>query len=253
MDIQELVYSGQLWAVAPIAMLAGLLSFASPCVLPLVPGYLAYVGGFGTVAEGDEDPRAARRARGRLLLGVAFFVLGFTVVFVMIMVLAGTVGSFLVEWENLITRVMGVIVIIMGLVFVGQFSWMQRTMKSTWQPRTGLIGAPLLGAVFAIGWTPCMGPTLTVIMGLSVQSGSAARAGILGIFYCLGLGIPFLLVALGFGWVSTSTTFLRRHIRAINIVGGAFLVVIGLLMVTGIWSQIMFALAAVMGSYDAPL
>ncbi|MFC4222747.1 cytochrome c biogenesis protein CcdA [Lysinibacter cavernae] len=252
MDVQHLIQDGQLWVAAPIAILAGLVSFASPCVLPLVPGYLAYVGGFtGTVD--NEDAKARRAARRRLLLGVGLFVLGFTVIFVAIMALAGTVGVWFAEWENLITRILGVVVIVMGLVFIGQFSFLQRTMKSTWQPRTGLAGAPLLGAVFAIGWTPCLGPTLVAIFSLSLDAGGAVRGGLLGFFYCLGLGIPFFLVALGFGWVTSSTKFLRKHIRVINIIGGAMLIAIGVLMVSGLWSQIMYALQSVIGSYVTPL
>ncbi len=251
MGIGEIIRSGDLWAAALIATLAGLLSFTSPCVLPLVPGYLAYVGGFS--GEVSADKAVARKARRRLLLGVSLFVSGFTVIFVIIMTLAGTIGGWLVEWESVITRVLGVVVIAMGLVFVGQFTFLQKTVKSTWQPRTGLLGAPLLGAVFAIGWTPCLGPTLLAISSISLQTGSPARGALLGVFYCLGLGIPFFLVALGFGWVTSSTQFLRRHIRTINIIGGALLVAIGVLMVTGLWTQMMYALQAVMNGYDAPL
>ncbi|WGD37795.1 cytochrome c biogenesis CcdA family protein [Lysinibacter sp. HNR] len=251
MGVGELIRNGDLWVAVPIAVLAGLLSFASPCVLPLVPGYLAYVGGFS--GEVTDDAAEARRARRRLVLGVALFVLGFTLIFVVIMALAGTVGSWLLEWENLITRLLGVVVIAMGLVFMGSFTLAQKTVRARWQPKTGLLGAPLLGAVFAIGWTPCLGPTLLAIFSLSVQGGSPMRGTVLGFFYCLGLGIPFLLVALGFGWVTSSVKFLRKHIRVVNVIGGLMLVIIGVLMVTGVWSNMMFALQAVMRSYVAPL
>lgn len=230
----EVIISGQLLLAIPIAMLAGLVSFASPCVLPLVPGYLAYVGGFT-----DAAGRAAR-GRGRVLLGVLLFVLGFSLVFVFYGAASGAVGSWLKLYTDVITRVLGVVVIAMGLVFIGQFSFLQRTMKPSWRPATGLAGAPLLGIVFGLGWTPCLGPTLASIIALSYGAGSPARGALLAFVYCLGLGIPFLLVALGLSWVTGSIAFLKRHIRTINIVGGALLVVIGVLMVTGVWNSLVY-------------
>jgi cytochrome c-type biogenesis protein len=204
-DIGQIVFSGQLLLALPIALLAGLVSFASPCVLPLVPGYLAYVGGMS-------DP-GAKRDRSRVLTGVALFVLGFAVVFIAYGAAFGALGLWLVRWQEVVIRVLGVLVILMGLVFIGQFSFLQRTIKPTWRPATGLIGAPLLGIVFGLGWTPCIGPTLAAISALSVGSGSPWRGALLGLFYCIGLGIPFLLVALGFDWVAGSVAFLKRHIR----------------------------------------
>lgn len=241
----EAIFSGQLLVAIPIALLAGLISFASPCVLPLVPGYLGYVGGL--VEPGST------RGRGRLLTGVALFVLGFSLVFVSIAAFAGTVGAWVVQWEELVTRILGGVVIVMGLVFIGQFGVMQRTIKPSWRPATGLAGAPLLGIVFAIGWTPCLGPTLTAITALSFQSGSAPRAALLGFVYCLGLGIPFLLVALGLTWMTGSIAFIKRHIRTINIIGGTLLVVIGVLMVSGVWTAWMYRLQGVMATIVTPL
>jgi cytochrome c-type biogenesis protein len=232
--VGEVIISGQLLLAIPIAMLAGLVSFASPCVLPLVPGYLAYVGGFT-----DAAGRAAR-GRGRVLLGVLLFVLGFSLVFVLYGLASGAIGSWLVTYSDLITRILGVVVIAMGLVFIGQFSFLQRTMKPSWRPATGLAGAPLLGIVFGLGWTPCLGPTLSSILALSYGSGSPGRGALLAFVYCLGLGIPFLLVALGLSWVTGSIAFLKRHIRVINIVGGALLIVIGVLMVTGVWNALVY-------------
>jgi cytochrome c-type biogenesis protein len=187
------------------------------------------------------------------VLGVSLFVAGFSLIFVLFMVLASSVGIWLVQYQDLITRIMGVVVIVMGLVFVGLFRPLQQTKKLSLAPKVGLAGAPVLGAGFAVGWTPCLGPTLIAISSLSLQSGSLTRGALLGLAYCVGLGIPFVLVAIGFGWVSTSTNFLRRHIRTINIIGGSVLVLIGVLMVTGIWNQMMYSLQAVMNAYVTPL
>lgn len=245
-DIGQIVFSGQLVAALPLALLAGLVSFASPCVLPLVPGYLAYVGGIASVPNGV---KRRRRDVGRLLLGVFLFILGFSLVFIAYGAAFGALGAWLVQWQGLITRILGVIVILMGLVFVGQFGFMQRTAKLAISPATGLVGAPLLGIVFGIGWTPCMGPTLSAILSLSLDSASPWRGAILGLAYCLGLGIPFLLVALGLTWVTGSVAYLRRHIRAINITGGVMLVIIGVLMVSGLWTQWIYQLQAVISGF----
>lgn len=247
MDLQGIVADGQLLVASLIAVAAGLLSFLSPCVLPLVPGYLAYVGSTAGSAPGEKSPR------GRVLLGSVLFVLGFTAVFVAILAAAGTVGVFITQWEPVITRVMGAVIIVMGLVFIGLFTKMQTTRKMRVKPKFGLAGAPLLGAVFAIGWTPCMGPTLAVIMGLSLQQASVSRSVVLAIAYCIGLGLPFILAAFGFSWLTQTMTFFKRHIRAVNLIGGGLLILIGLLMVTGLWSQMMYALQAVIGGYVTPL
>lgn len=244
-SVGELVYSGALWLALPLALVAGLISFASPCVLPLVPGYLAYVGGMSTAEAGQRR----KRDIGRVVLGVSLFVLGFTVVFVGFGIAFGAMGMALKPWLDVITRVMGVIVIAMGLIFMGLFRRLQNTKKLQLTPTTGLIGAPLLGIVFGLGWTPCIGPTLTAILSLSLQSASPGRGALLGLIYCIGLGIPFVLLAMGFEWATTSVTFLKRHIRTINIVGGVLLVIIGLLMVSGLWTVWVYNLQAVIGSF----
>jgi len=238
--VGELVGDGQLLVAVPIALLAGLVSFLSPCILPLVPGYLGYVGG---LADGG------RAGRGRLLAGVALFILGFMIVFVVMNALAGTAGLWLVIHRELITRISGIIVIAVGLVFIGQFAFLQRTVKPGWLPSTGLAGAPLLGIIFGIGWTPCLSPTLAAITLLSLDGGSPTAGVVLGVAYSLGLGIPFLLVALGFGWVAASVAWIKKRIRLVNIVGGALLIIIGVLMVTGIWSIFMSQLGGVINGF----
>lgn len=247
MDIRDLILDGNLALALPIALLAGLVAFASPCVLPLVPGYLAYIGGFAGSAE--KNIRGARQ-RGRLLTGVALFVLGFSVVFIALNVVAAAAGALLIPWLGLITRIAGGLLIVMGLVFIGQFTFLQRDFKPQWRTTTGLAGAPLLGVVFGLGWAPCIGPTLAAVLSFSMGSGNAWRGVLLGVVYCIGLGIPFLLVALGLNWVTGSVAWLKRHIRVINIVGGTFLILIGLLMVSGVWQILINQLqGAVIGNF----
>jgi cytochrome c-type biogenesis protein len=279
-----IVADGALWVALPIAVLAGLVSFLSPCVLPLVPGYLGFIGGAvaprtsgartssptsagsadalgrstGSPAAGSSPAPAvavidADPSRGRLLLGVLLFIAGFTVVFMSVNILGGTVGRFFVEYADPITRVMGVIVIVLGLVFLGLFGFAQRTFKPQVRGNAGLIGAPLLGVALGIGWAPCIGPTLGAILAMSWNFGDPVRAGLLGLAYSLGLGIPFVLLTLGFGWATRSVGFLRRHIRLVNIVGGILLVVLGLLMVTGVWSALMAQLQGVFLNVPLPL
>jgi len=247
----QLIGSGALWLAIPVAMLAGLVSFLSPCVLPLVPGYLGFIG--GAVAPKRSTADAAAPARGRLVLGVLLFILGFSVVFIAFTVVGGAASVFFLQWGDLITRILGVVIIAMGLVFLGLFGFAQREWRMQISSKTGLIGAPLLGFALGIGWAPCIGPTLTTIVALSINVGDPWRAGFLGLAYSLGLGIPFLLVALGFGWATKAIGFLRRHIRVVNIAGGVLLIALGILMVTGLWTDIMSRLTAVMGSVILPL
>jgi cytochrome c-type biogenesis protein len=247
---RSLVTDGPLLVAAGVAALVGLISFASPCVLPLVPGYLAYVSGLvGTggverdVPSGGGTATAVRTGvspRTRMVLGAVLFVLGFTAVFVTINLAVGALGLFLLQYNDIITRVMGVVTIVVGLAFLGWLPLLQRTKRLTARPAAGLAGAPLLGIVFGLGWTPCLGPTLAAVTSLAFQEGTAARGAILGLAYCLGLGIPFVLVALGARWAVGATSFLRRNAQTVTRVGGAFLVLVGLLLVTGMWTELMF-------------
>ncbi len=233
-------FSGSMLLAVPVAVLAGLVSFASPCVLPLVPGYVGYVSGMAAASAGGGRARsttAARTApgRGRVVAGVALFVLGFTAVFVALMAAAGALGTYLVRWEEVLQRVLGVVVILLGLAFLGAMPFLQRERRLHVSPRAGLWGAPLLGVVFGLGWTPCIGPTLAAVQALALDEASAARGVVLGVAYCLGLGVPFLLVALGLQSSQRMLGFLRRHRLAVLRAGGGLLVLIGLALVTGVW------------------
>ncbi|MGY1811713.1 cytochrome c biogenesis CcdA family protein [Blastococcus sp. SYSU D00820] len=254
---EALVTDGPLLVAAAVAALVGLISFASPCVLPLVPGYLSYVAGLvGTGARpavpaaGSTDgapagaTATAVRAepqvpRGRMVLGALLFVLGFTAVFVAISTAFGGLGRLLLVHNDVITRVMGVVTVLVGLGFLGWLPLLQRTKRLTMRPAMGLAGAPLLGVVFGLGWTPCLGPTLAAVQNLAFQEATAGRGAFLGVAYCLGLGIPFVLVALGARWALGATTFLRRHARTVTRLGGGLLVLVGLLLVTGAWTEMM--------------
>ena len=254
MNPSDLVFDGALWVGVLIAVLAGFVSFASPCVLPLVPGYFGYLGSAVAPVEhraGAADSSTAQRRR--LLLGVLLFITGFSVVFVTVTVLGGVFGQVFLSYADIATRILGVVVIVMSLAFVGVFRKMQRTVRPRFRSRLGLAGAPLLGLALGIGWTPCIGPTLAAIISVSWNLGDPIRAGLLGVAYSLGLGIPFLLLALGLGWATRSMSFLRRHIRTINIAGGTVLVLLGLLMVSGLWTRLMSSLQGVMANVQLPL
>jgi len=239
---QEAVFSGQMVAAVPIALLAGLISFASPCVLPLVPGYLGYITGSATSSTTK-----------RTVIGALLFVTGFGLVFVAYGTLFGTLGTWLVQWQDILIRVLGAVVIVMGAAFIGFLRPLQRTMRLSWRPRTGLAGAPLLGATFGLGWTPCFGPTLATITALSLDAGTAGRGALLGLAYCLGLGLPFVLIAAGLGWAKHTVQFLRTHIRVINIAGGSILIATGVAMVTGVWTHIMYAMQALVAGSTMPI
>lgn len=253
MTPDAVVVGGALWAAIPLALLAGFVSFVSPCVLPLVPGYLGYLGGTSSETGQGATAGSATVVRRRLLLGVVLFIAGFTVVFVSVTILGGTFGFLLLQYANVLTRVFGVVIIVLGLVFIGVFGVAQRTLRLRTRGRAGLIGAPMLGFALGVGWTPCIGPTLAAILSVSWNLGDPLRAGLLGLAYSLGLGVPFLILALGWGWASRAVAVLRRHTRALNIAGGLMLIILGLLMVTGLWTVLMSELQQVVVNVPLPL
>ncbi|MBL7488450.1 cytochrome c biogenesis protein CcdA [Frankia sp. AgB1.9] len=301
MSVAGLVTDGPLLLATPVAAVAGLLSFFSPCVLPLVPGYLSYVTGLsGADLEGEPRnaekavtretapaeavlvgaaPAAAARpadasvpvgagsaaetavprtpaqllgaglgrARrvGRVTVGTGLFVLGFSAVFVSYGVAFGGVGSWIRIHQVGVTRVLGVVTILMGLLFAGAFSrfmWANRELRLHRLPSPGLLGAPLLGVLFGLGWTPCLGPTLTAVLGLAVQSATAGRGAFLSAVYCLGLGVPFVVVGLGFRRAAGALVVVRSHARLLTLAGGTLLVVVGVLQVTGQWADLVSTL-----------
>jgi cytochrome c-type biogenesis protein len=227
---QEQVFAGSLALAVPVAVLAGLVSFFSPCVIPLLPGYLSYTTGLSAA-----DLGSARR--GRMLMGSTLFVLGFGTVFVLLGGLFGAVGGWLVEWRREISIVLGAVTIVLGLVFAGLLPILQREVRYHAVPRVGLAAAPLLGAAFGLGWLPCVGPTLAAILNLSLIDGTAPRGALLSAFYALGLGLPFIVAALAYRKAMGAIALIRRHQVAVMRIGGLMLVVVGVLMVTGWWDQ----------------
>ena len=234
MNPELIIQSGNLLASIPLALLAGLVSFLSPCILPLVPGYLGYVSG-------------AARERSRVVLGASLFVLGFTLVFVVLGSVFGAAGVALryTSVGLIVQQVLGALLIVFGFAMIGKVGFLQRSLKLDFSPRMGLLGAPLLGITFAIGWTACTGPTLAAVLSLSLDSASVWSGALLSACYSIGLGLPFILIAVGFRWATRSVDFVRRNIRKFNIAGGVLLMVLGALMVLGIWNQLMSLLQEV--------
>jgi len=224
------VTDGSLAPAAGVALLVGVLGFLSPCVLPLVPGYLSYVAGLAGADQQDGRQR-------RMLLGALLFVLGFTTIFVATGALFGTLGSSIAVHHVALERAFGALTIGMGLVFLGRFGRLQREVKVHRLPPAGLLGAPLLGLTFGLAWTPCLTPTFGAVYALAASQATAGRGALLSVFYCLGLGVPFLLVAAGLGWVSGALRVVRRHGRLVSQLGGGVLIVMGILLLTGTWDH----------------
>lgn len=260
MNVTDLAISGPLLLAALIAMAAGAISFASPCCIPLVPGYLAYLAG---LVGADAAPTAAaggvttrRGSRGRVAVAALLFVFGFTVVFTAAVLSVLGLSDLLLGNELLLQRIGGVVTIVMGLAFLGLIPVLQRDIRSHHRPRGGFWGAPLLGGVFGLGWTPCLGPTLTGVIALAsgTQVGpTAARGLLLVLAYCLGLGLPFVLLAVGSAWAVNTAGWLRRHTRAIQLTGGGLLLVVGALLVTGLWGQLIALLRGPISGFTTPL
>jgi cytochrome c-type biogenesis protein len=222
--------SGSLILAIPVALVAGLVSFFSPCVIPLLPGYLSYATGLS-----GADLEHARR--GRMLAGAILFVLGFTLVYVLIGWSAGSVGTWLVEWRTQLEVLLGVVLILLGLVFAGLVPFLQRDLRVHSVPAVGLGAAPVLGFLFGLGWTPCIGPTLAAIITLEINQGTAARGALLAAIYCVGLGLPFIVAALAYRRALGAFQLIRRHQQWVTRIGGAMLVLVGLALLTGFWDQ----------------
>jgi len=238
-----LAVSGPLLAAVAVAVLAGAVSFASPCVVPLVPGYLAYLAGLvGADAPPAtlDEARAPRAGRWRVAGAAALFVAGFTAVFGAILVGVVWLADALVRNELVLQRLGGVVMVAMGLAFVGLVPSLARERRLHWVPRAGLWGAPLLGAVFGLGWVPCVGPTLAGVVAVAAGTGGGSLRGVvLTLAYCAGLGLPFVAIALGASRAVRALGWLRRHTRAIQVGGGVLLVAVGLLLVSGLWGGLL--------------
>jgi cytochrome c-type biogenesis protein len=240
---QGTVLTGSLLLALPVALVAGTVSFFSPCVVPLLPGYLSYATGLSGVdlEEGK---------RGRMVLGSFLFVLGFSFVFVAYGALFGSMGDWLITYSSEITRVLGALTILLGVAFIGLVPWLQRDVRIHKVPAVGLAAAPLLGVLFGLGWTPCIGPTLSAVQVLAVHEGTAIRGAVLSLAYSLGLGIPFLVAGFAFRRSLGAIRWIRRHQAWVTRVGGAMLIAVGLLLVTGIWDQWVVDLQSWVGGFE---
>lgn len=257
-ELSEFVISGPLLLAALLAMAAGAVSFASPCCIPLVPGYLGYLAGLvgaEAPATGDDD-LPNRSGRWRLAGAALLFVAGFTAVFMAAVTVVLGLSDALLSNETVLQRLGGVVMIAMGLVFLGLVPALQRDIRIHRVPRGGIAAAPVMGAVYGLGWTPCLGPTLTGVIALATgtQIGPATTRGILLVLaYCLGLGLPFVLLAIGAGWAVRTATWLRRRTRAIQLTGAAMLITVGLALVTGLWNLFISWLQGPIAGFTTPI
>jgi cytochrome c-type biogenesis protein len=246
------VTNGPVLVALPVAALAGLVSFLSPCVLPLVPGYLSYVTGLtGTDLAVEEE----RPVSGRVLLGASLFVLGFSAVFVSEGAFFGGLGARLLEHQRAVDVVLGLLTVVLGLAFLGLVPGLQREVRVHRLPKAGLAGAPLLGVVFGVGWTPCVGPTLGVVLGLATDphSASPARGALLTAAYCVGLGLPFVLAGVAFRRVLGAFAVVKRHYALVTRLGGALLLAVGVLLVTGTWDSLTRDLQGFVSGFNPPV
>jgi cytochrome c-type biogenesis protein len=263
---------GSLVLAIPVAALAGLVSFLSPCVLPLVPAYLSYVTGLSAADLADGSPKvsdgpgaavsieAARRSssaggngRGRVLLGSTLFVAGFSAVFILFGAFFGFAGAHLDAHSTAVDRVAGAVAVVMGAAFMGWLPGFQREVRFHRLPTVGIAGAPFLGVAFGVGWTPCTGPTLAVVQSLAGVSATAGRGALLTTAYCVGLGLPFILAGLGFRRALGAFAVVKRHYALVLRGGGLLLIVVGVLLITGEWTTLSIDLRDALPTYTAPV
>ncbi|MCX6398254.1 MAG: sulfite exporter TauE/SafE family protein [Propionibacteriales bacterium] len=243
---QDVAFSGSLVLAIPVALAAGLVSFFSPCVVPLLPGYLSYTTGLS-----GADLESGRR--GRMLAGSLLFVAGFSFVYVTYGTLFGSVGRWLFEYQDQISIALGGVTILLGMAFLGAIPWLQRDWRIHGIPDVGLAAAPLIGLLFGLGWTPCMGPTLTVIQGLAINEASAERGALLSAFFCLGLGLPFVVAALAYRRTLGAIGWIRRHQTWVTRAGGLMLIAVGVLLITGWWDYLVEDLRNLAPGFTADL